>query len=1509
LKIVKNIFRGLYFSFLFIAILIILAAAAVRFSPYVQTQIAQRLATYASQKMGYDIKIGTAKLTWLHTISLGNVKVKDTHGTQMLDIEQLDMAFLLANLQDSANLNIDHIKLTKPRIIFEIDSLTGKQNLEEFINKINELTASNKPKNPKRKPQLFTIDDAEIVDGFFEYRQNQLPRRQDPHRFDETHFTIKNLNAKIENFLAVRDTIKLFVDLSGQDVKTGLPIHRLRTDFLYCKKSMVFNDLLAKFGESKIEKFVRLDYLRPNDLGHFFDRVLITANFDSTRIHAADAAFFVPSLKQYNDTWRVTGHMKGMVSNFRLSNANVHFGNNTHLNGTFAIAGLPNTQKLKMNLAMGNSHLQVSDLKPYVQQQTYATLQKMGDINLNGNFIGTADTFRTNANIETTLGKATADLSLKLKNNNENSEYQGHLILNDFKIGQLLGQGTQLENVSMDGNVKGTGLDVKSAILDVDGSFKDIRYRGYTYHNVYLQGKLQKELFEGFASSKDSNLVFNMKGIVDLRDGRENFNISGQLQRSNLKKLKITDEDLSLNSKFTVSFSGTNIDNIFGFARFNDLGIRLNNKHLAMDTLFVYSEKNGNKRDIIADSDLARAHFEGDFTPSVAIKDIASLASEYKAYFTNSKTQRNQYYKSKLVDTNKNYTIDYSLNLLDAQPILSFFEPNVYLSDYSNVEGTFKIGRTVIFNAEAKVDTLRMGNYWFYNSNIDINTSKFIDSPDVLASGIVISEKQKLSLLAPTETMVFEGAWDKDRIVFDGGINQQNSTNSANLSGNMQFTETGIDLQFKRSSLTLLDKKWNVNPQNQISINGNALKIKNMTVENSGQILALNGVVSPDSTETLRVNTINFNLASIAPILDTEISGTLNANAILNNIYGKMAIEGEVKIDSLVYKKIWIGNLAGTNTYDRNDHLLNIHYAIDRDSLRVMTLEGVYLPENKNNSLDLLANLNATSLVVLEPFTQEIFSKFEGTANGQIHITGSPTVPKLDGAISLEKGKAQIDYLKAQINFDDKVIFGNNQITTNKLRLTDTEGHIGQLQGGAVYNDGFKNFQLNLLGSFNNFKILNTTAKDNDTFYGTAYATGNMSITGPLDNIYIKAKAASNKGTKIYIPLDGTTQVSNADYIEYITTLPNTAKKTTDSLGISTETKRKENHIAMDFTLNITPDAYCELQLDRQSGDIIKAYGAADLNMKVNTRGDFSMTGVYELDKGDYSFNFETFVTKNFKILPKSKIVWSGDPLEADLDITAEYTQYTSLQPIFPAGSLAANTNLDLNRKYPVSVLLKLKNRMLSPTVTYDIDFKDYPRVSDFTNNVLAFKNRISTNEQELGIQVGSLLLAQRLSEQQSADALKLQNFTSNIAEYLTNQVGKLASGENFQFGINSIDYSTLSENLINSMQLQFSYNFDDRLRINHMRSNILGNNSQNSSGDNSYLIGDWSLEWLITKDGRLRLKGYNRNTPNVFQSISLTNYITSYGASLVYTKSFNRFFRAKEPPKPADKDLVMQNP
>ena len=93
-----------------------------------------------------------------------------------------------------------------------------------------------------------------------------------------------------------------------------------------------------------------------------------------------------------------------------------------------------------------------------------------------------------------------------------------------------------------------------------------------------------------------------------------------------------------------------------------------------------------------------------------------------------------------------------------------------------------------------------------------------------------------------------------------------------------------------------------------------------------------------------------------------------------------------------------------------------------------------------------------------------------------------------------------------------------------------------------------------------------------------------------------------------------------------------------------------------------------------------------------------------------------------------------------------------------------------------------------------------------------------------------------------------------------------------------------LDEDAFNTFQLRLSYTFlDGRLRVTRG-----GGIPNEQTKDNvSEIIGDWTVEYLLTEDGRLRVKMYSRTDVNVVDQQLGENKIET-GFSLQYVKSFD---------------------
>ena len=81
-------------------------------------------------------------------------------------------------------------------------------------------------------------------------------------------------------------------------------------------------------------------------------------------------------------------------------------------------------------------------------------------------------------------------------------------------------------------------------------------------------------------------------------------------------------------------------------------------------------------------------------------------------------------------------------------------------------------------------------------------------------------------------------------------------------------------------------------------------------------------------------------------------------------------------------------------------------------------------------------------------------------------------------------------------------------------------------------------------------------------------------------------------------------------------------------MGDSKPSKESTN-ILVNLSLTANPACKVDVILDEETGDIIKGQGNGQINIRVGTREPVNIRGVYELTRGQYTFNFQTFLKNN----------------------------------------------------------------------------------------------------------------------------------------------------------------------------------------------------------------------------------------------------------------------------------------
>lgn len=1483
-KLLKKVLRFLLGSGLFLCSLFAVLVITLQI-PKVQTFAIQKATGYLSKKLNYPIGIQSVDISWFDVINLEKLTVYDKHKNQMIYLGQVSVDFTLNSLLHP-ELSIDEIILRNGKVKVYRFSSDSSINISDFVAAIQDMAGpGGKSNNP---PSAFIIKKVKLENMFFSY----YDQRRDLIRegFDYNHFSFSEIYSDVENLTIIADTFRIHVnDLTALERQTGLKIKNLSVDFGINRHAMTFDHISTDIGNSHISDYLAFEFDNINDLSDFNEKIEVKGTLKETKIYTRDLANFASALSSYDDYAFVSGVFSGKVTNFDVKDLIFKIGKNTKIRGRASLKGLPDLEETYIDFKFHNSKVTLKDLRQYFPRQVYSVLKKFGSVSGTGEFVGFPYDFVTKGTFKTNLGYLESDLNLKLHDDiKPASQYSGHLITDNFNLGKLLDLPDKIQTISMDGNVKGKGLTLSEAELKMDARISKLGVNHYNYQGIEVNADFSDQFFNGFLGINDPNLKLTVNGEVNLKENVNKFNIKTNIEKGNLKPLHLSNRETFIISTCNLNFTGLKPDDIEGNIKLtNTYLLYEDNKEVFIDTLFAFSNKNGNLRRFNINSDLLTLRSSGNFEFSNLLKDLPELYREYLLNMENDQLAIEKYYNQKRHRklTKPGYQVDFSINVKNLNGIFAIYTPGLYLSGNTVINGSFAKSQTSILNLNTHFDTLFYQENELYQADIELATSKLVDSSKALAMFYLNSKGQSFKDVPTTENLFIEGVWHENMIDFTGKIKEKTSTNRINLKGYLSLENHQEKiLHLANSSFTLLDKTWKVNNKNTIRFAANDMVFENLSITQDSTKLSLSGEISPNPGKIARLKVSNFNLATLNPIIETnQLDGMLNGNLELKDILNNnVNLGGEVDIDTLKVDGFLIGNVTGKSNWNNRLKQLEVDVEVTREDSRIMAISGSIKQDKstKNQNLNLTATLNDANLDILNPILKGVFSDVGGTASGTFKILGTPNDLVLKGKADVKKGRFKADYLNTTYFFDDYIYLDHNLIGFKKLKLKDQYGDIAVINGG-IYHDSFRDFVLDIKAWLNTFQVLNTTEKDNELFYGTAFVSGNIELLGDFNDVEINANATSKKGTKVFIPITSGANVEQQSYIRFIP--PPSTSETTMAIK-DTSHAVELSGLKMNLNLEITPDAYVEIIFDKRAGDIIRGKGSGNLKMEIDTRGDFFLYGTYNIDKGSYNFTLANLINKEFSISPNSSISWFGDPYQGTLDIQAVYHQSASLKPLIidADSTLAAQEGL---KRYPVDVVLNLTGNLMSPDIKLGISIKNYS--GQAANYVTNFETMLQNNEQELNRQVFSLLVLGGFSSPSSFTGLAADP-TSNLSELLTNQLGNWLSQVDNNLQID-MDLRGLDRQALNTFNLRLSYTLlDGRLRISRngrFTNNAAQNNSQNNI---SNIAGEWTIEYLLAPDGKLRVKLYNKNNQNMLMSgvTSATN--TSAGFSLLHTQSFN---------------------
>ena len=1314
--------------------------------------------------------------------------------------------------------------------------------------------------------------------------------------FDGTHLHFFSINASIKNAFVSEKEIKASIKLSAKE-RSGLLVKKLNTVFTFNQNIMEFANLDLQTNRSRIGNYYAMKFSNfEKDFSKYISNVVMVANLKESVVHTDDIAFFAPAMSTFKTKAAVSGKYTGTVADFTVNQLQVRTGSNSILTGTFSMKGLPAIKTTQITLQKGfaqSTYKDLAQLIPSIQNIQSPSIASLGTILYRGDFKGTAFDFVTKGVFSTALGGITTDINLKLPTQAEPS-YKGKLETVAFNLGKFTNN-SDIGTIDFKGSIEGSSFDIEKLKTSISGDIRTIQYKNYDYKSIVTNGTFQKKYFRGDIIINDPNLNFTSSLEINFNQTIPAFNIVGDLAYSNLKALKLYPKFIEVTGLLDANFSGNNLDNFTGNAKFLNANINDSTTKLNFDSLSLRSSQIGIEKLISLKSNDFNASINGQFKVADLPKSIQSFLHHYYPNYIEAPGK---------LSADQNFTIKANANYID--PYISLYNKNWSGFNDFSFEGNINT-KSYQLIASANIPYGKINDYAFTGANIqakgDINNLRLLTNIDNFGIGD--------SIHFPNSIISIDSKNDKS--IVQVKTSASSNLNDANLEAEVYTLQDGIRIQWKPSNFTLNNKKWTLEKEGELVLRKNFVQASNVKfVQGTQEILIQTEEEDGGNTNQLNIKLNNLVIGDITNLLiqQPRFEGIANGNITLKNIFSDVKVDARINSSQLRVDNDSVGLVNLTAGYDAKTGKLPFTVISDNKDYNIRANGFYSLADSAQQPLFTNIQLSDTRINFVEQFLTGIFSDIDGRATGQLSIQGNPTSPILLGEVSVQNAALKVDYTQVDYHIDSlRVTFLEDGIDFGKFTIRDKYNNKA-FGSGKLYEKQFENMAFDFDITTNNLLLLDTKAKDNTIFYGKAIGKANFNFKGPSTNAKITLVAESTDSSHIVLPNAVSKESASADFISY-------KKYGTE---IQSENKASDFNLLVDLDLTANNKTQIDVILDDVSGDIIKANGSGRLKIKSGTTEPLTIRGRYNIDKGNYDFSFQSLIKKPFELIPNkgNYIEWTGDPNKANIKIDAQYTaEQVALY------DLIGNLNMSgavKGYRGPVYVVAQLRDKLTKPSISFKLDFpQGSPIKTD--NELVQYLTRLEQDDNEILKQVSFLIVFNSFAPPTignggngNANAMFAtigvntlsQILTKEINKMFSNMLYKLTGDKSLRFDVGTSLYSnadllgaasgintTASNTGINRSRVNFKVGksfFEDKIVVT-FGGDLDFNLSNSSSVKNGNLqwLPDLNIEFILTQDRKLRAILFNKNSLDI--SGSSFGRRNRFGASISYRRDFEKLF------------------
>ncbi len=1095
-------------------------------------------------------------------------------------------------------------------------------------------------------------------------------------------------------------------------------------------------------------------------------------------------------------------------------------------------------------------------------------IQMPGDVQLTGRFRGSPADFAAEA--EVSMDLAAVSGAFHYRKENERPLWDASLKLFSEQPLEVIGQGEMVRDISAAFSASGKGFDPATMELDLEGRIDSLWYNDYVYRGLELhagagEGRIQLQM-----AYEDEHLAFDLANDLTLDDAGQSVRLDYQLTHLNARELGFTDEMIAVQTHLLADFDLRQESGFpLGLLRLEDTSVLLDREVFSLDSLHISSDRIDDEYLLDISSPLVNGDYRGSISPASA---PGAVLGHLGTYLEEDPERENAAFKMSF----RMHPSPYISELL--LPGMTSYEPFGLDAEFD--------GRERIFWVDA--DIPEMDIFGFHLRDF---TARVDSDPDGL------SFRMRLPYLETGNVRLSNiglgGNVRDQELGFQLSFDDRHADNWLSLSGQAWHEDTLTAITFDPDAV-INRQDWQIEPDHFVRYGDSVLLVHNLQMRHEDKLFALKSLDPDDPRSPQEFIMENIDLGAFDLIGDEPlVTGLLNGHIAVSDLFERPTFTAGLSLEGMGFGEDVIGDLI-LDVMSPDPGLFEVAASVSGYGNR-LDIQGNY-QANEEPHLDFQLELASLELSSIEPLTSEELTNMQGNISGRLALSGNPSDPEIRGDIEFQEVGFHVAFLNVAYTIpEETIVFDRQRVSFDRFSFYDPGDREATLDGFVDYSD-LSDLRFDLSLSSRDFLVLDLPRGENEMFFGRLLLDTDLLMTSTLAEPVIEGQLSLNQGSTFafIVPQTDPEAIGDAGIVEFVAFYEGVFDELVDRELESEPMMSPFQNLDLSVNVEIDPQTSVRIILDEVAGDELEARGGGQITYGIDPGGRINLAGRYELTGGAYQLTFHDIVRRNFQIQRGGHIIWTGNPMEAEIDITAVYTIRTSPAELMLSHS-AEQPDQARRRQYPFEVHLNMEGALMQPEISFEIKLPQEHRGA-MEGRLQSRLNELNQTESELNKQVFALLIMGNFIQDDPLAAVGAgpgltSTARTSASSILSQQLNRLSDryvrGVDISFDLTSYEvYENGQVAGRTELEMEVSRDFlDERLRIT-AGGNIELEDETRRQVNPSDIAGDFSVEYMLTPDGRFTLRGYRERQ---YQDI-YDGELVETGLSLIFRQTYNTF-------------------